>query len=40
MIARIGFEGGLREETGGIPLGRFGDCEKDVAPVAVFLASD
>ena len=23
-----------------IPLGRFGDCEQDVAPVAVFLASD
>ena len=24
----------------GIPLGRFGDCELDVAPAAVFLASD
>jgi len=24
----------------GIPLGRFGDCDLDVAPVAVFLASD
>ena len=23
-----------------IPLGRFGDCDEDVAPVAVFLASD
>ena len=23
-----------------IPLGRFGDCEADIAPVAVFLASD
>ena len=23
-----------------IPLGRFGDCETDIAPVAVFLASD
>jgi NAD(P)-dependent dehydrogenase (short-subunit alcohol dehydrogenase family) len=23
-----------------IPLGRFGDCERDIAPVAVFLASD
>lgn len=24
----------------GIPLGRFGDCDLDIAPVAVFLASD
>ena len=24
----------------GIPLGRFGDCELDIAPAAVFLASD
>ena len=24
----------------GIPLGRFGDCDEDVAPAAVFLASD
>ncbi len=24
----------------GIPLGRFGDCDRDIAPVAVFLASD
>lgn len=23
-----------------IPLGRFGDCDRDIAPVAVFLASD
>ena len=23
-----------------IPLGRFGDCDADIAPVAVFLASD
>ena len=28
------------EMTKGIPLGRFGDPKTDIAPVAVFLASD
>ncbi|MBW2271966.1 MAG: SDR family oxidoreductase [Deltaproteobacteria bacterium] len=29
-----------KEAESKIPLGRFGDCERDIAPVAVFLASD
>jgi NAD(P)-dependent dehydrogenase (short-subunit alcohol dehydrogenase family) len=30
----------MRAAESRIPLGRFGDCERDIAPIAVFLASD